>query len=93
MLNKQIAGELGIAEKTIKVHRARVMDKMRAGSVADLVRLAEKLGLRGHQAMNGRSGRTPIRPRPNVPTCQVGVASLCGWKAPWHSTVGSKGSI
>ena len=47
MLNKQIAWELGIAEKTIKVHRARVMDKMRASSVADLVRLAEKLGLRG----------------------------------------------
>jgi len=45
MLNKQIAGELGIAEKTIKVHRARVMDKMRVGSVPDLVRLAEKLGL------------------------------------------------
>jgi len=46
LLNKQIAGELGIAEKTIKVHRARVMDKMRVGSVPDLVRLAEKLGLR-----------------------------------------------
>ena len=40
-LNKQIAGELGISEKTVKVHRARVMDKMRAGSVADLVRMAE----------------------------------------------------
>ena len=45
MLNKQIAAALGIAEKTIKVHRARVMDKMRAASVAELVRLAEKLGL------------------------------------------------
>jgi FixJ family two-component response regulator len=45
MLNKQIAATLGIAEKTIKVHRARVMDKMRAASVAELVRLAEKLGL------------------------------------------------
>ena len=46
MLNKQIAGELGIAEKTIKVHRARVMDKMRVGSVPDLVRLAAKLDVR-----------------------------------------------
>jgi FixJ family two-component response regulator len=46
MLNKQIAGELGIAEKTIKVHRARVMDKMQVGSVPDLVRLVDKLGLR-----------------------------------------------
>lgn len=45
MLNKQIASALGIAEKTVKVHRARVMDKMRAGSVAELVRLADRLGV------------------------------------------------
>jgi FixJ family two-component response regulator len=44
-LNKQIAGDLGIAEKTIKVHRGRVMQKMRANSVADLVRMVEKVGL------------------------------------------------
>jgi FixJ family two-component response regulator len=44
-LNKQIASDLGIAEKTIKVHRGRVMQKMRAGSVADLVRMVEKLHL------------------------------------------------
>jgi FixJ family two-component response regulator len=44
MLNKQIADDLGAAEKTIKVHRGRVMEKMRARSVADLVRMAEKLG-------------------------------------------------
>jgi FixJ family two-component response regulator len=44
-LNKQIAGDLGTAEKTIKVHRARVMEKMRVQSVADLVRLAERAGL------------------------------------------------
>jgi FixJ family two-component response regulator len=41
MLNKQIACELGVGEKTVKVHRARVMEKMRAGSVAELVRLAD----------------------------------------------------
>jgi RNA polymerase sigma factor (sigma-70 family) len=46
MLNKQIAAELGIAEKTIKVHRARVMEKMQAGSIAELVRLAAALGIR-----------------------------------------------
>jgi len=43
-LNKQIAAELGTAEKTIKVHRARVMKKMRAGSVAELVFLARGSG-------------------------------------------------
>jgi FixJ family two-component response regulator len=45
MLNKQIAGVLGIGEKTVKVHRARVMDKMRATSVAELVRLADAVGV------------------------------------------------
>jgi FixJ family two-component response regulator len=45
MLNKQIAAELGIVEKTVKVHRARVMDKMRAGSLAELVRLADDVGV------------------------------------------------
>ena len=45
-LNKQIAGELGTSEKTIKVHRGRVMQKMQAASLADLVRAAEKLGIR-----------------------------------------------
>ena len=42
-LNKQIAGELGTTDLTIKVHRGRVMRKMGADSVADLVRMAEKL--------------------------------------------------
>lgn len=43
MLNKQIAFQLGITEKTIKVHRARIMQKMEAQSLADLVRLSEQL--------------------------------------------------
>jgi FixJ family two-component response regulator len=45
MLNKQIAAELGIVEKTVKVHRARVMEKMQAGSLAELVRLADRAGI------------------------------------------------
>ena len=44
-LNKQIAGVLGISEKTVKVHRARVMDKMEVGSVAELVHLWDMAGM------------------------------------------------
>ena len=45
MLNKQVAWQLGIAEKTVKVHRGRVMQKMGANSLADLVRMADRLGI------------------------------------------------
>jgi FixJ family two-component response regulator len=45
LLNKQVAGELGAAEKTIKIHRGRVMEKMQAPSLADLVRMAGLLGI------------------------------------------------
>ena len=46
MLNKQIAGELNITEDTVKFHRGHIMRKMRADSLADLVRMAENLGIR-----------------------------------------------
>ena len=46
LLNKQVAAELDISEFTVKVHRGQVMRKMHANSLADLVRMAEKLGIR-----------------------------------------------
>ena len=49
LLNKQIAAELTITEDTVKFHRGHIMRKMRADSLADLVRMAEKLGIRSHQ--------------------------------------------
>ena len=45
LLNKQIAGELGTSEAAVKVHRQHVMEKMGAGSLADLVRIADTLGI------------------------------------------------
>ena len=46
LMNKQIAGEIGVSEVTVKVHRGNVMRKMGARSLADLVRMADALGIR-----------------------------------------------
>jgi FixJ family two-component response regulator len=46
LMNKQIAGEMGLSEITVKIHRGNVMKKMNAKSLADLVRMAESLGVR-----------------------------------------------
>lgn len=45
LTNREAAGRMGVTEKTVKAHRGQVMSKMEAGSVADLVRMASKLGL------------------------------------------------
>jgi FixJ family two-component response regulator len=47
LLNKQVGGELGISEITVKAHRGKVMEKMKAGSLADLVKMASRLSAAG----------------------------------------------
>jgi FixJ family two-component response regulator len=59
MLNKQIASELGTTEKTVKAHRAQVMRKMRAGSIAELVRLADRLAGSPDTLVIGPKTKTP----------------------------------
>jgi FixJ family two-component response regulator len=59
-LNKQIAGELGAAEKTIKIHRGRVMDKMNAHSLAELVRLARQTQTRSDRGRLSYAAGCPL---------------------------------
>jgi len=66
-LNKQIAADLGIVEKTIKVHRARVMQKMHARSLAELVRIASFLGISAEGPARALSRREPLPPPRNDP--------------------------
>src|SRR5262249_39307431 len=59
MLNKQVGSDLGVSENTVKVHRWAAMRKMGARSLADLVRMADAIGLSPPPVRNGRS--TPAR--------------------------------
>ena len=66
LMNKQAAGQLGLSEITVKIHRGQAMRKMKAKSLADLVRMAESLGLhqpKAHASLNVRmmSGAASIR--------------------------------
>ena len=51
LMNKQIAAEIGVSEVTVKVHRGNVMRKMGAKSIAELVRMADALGVRPKSSM------------------------------------------
>jgi FixJ family two-component response regulator len=62
-LNKQIAFELSIAEKTVKVHRGRVMEKMEASTIADLVHMCDNVGVGAPELRAGREGASS--PHPN----------------------------
>ena len=56
LLNKQVAGELGITESTVKAHRGQVMQKMKANSVADLVKITARLHQSATTKRSIRSG-------------------------------------
>ena len=62
LLNKQVGGELGISEITVKAHRGKVMRKMKAGSLADLVKMAARLRLAPAAPRN----QPPSAHRPSV---------------------------
>lgn len=53
LMNKQIASKIGIAQQTVKIHRGNLMRKMRAKSLADLVLMAENLGIVGEDKLSG----------------------------------------
>ena len=61
--NKEIAGDLGISTKTVEAHRNKVMEKTKAGSVADLVRMAIACGAALPLAAHSRGGRKPAPPK------------------------------
>jgi FixJ family two-component response regulator len=55
LLNKQAAAELGISEVTLQIHRSKVLQKMKARSIPDLVRMAEKLNIPARQPYNAKT--------------------------------------
>ena len=70
LLNKQIAFKLGTAERTIKAHRGRVMEKLGAESLAHLIRIADQLGIEtvSREHLKEISGRCFAPARGTIPT-------------------------
>jgi FixJ family two-component response regulator len=58
-LNKQIAGDLGIVEQTVKFHRARIMERMQAKTIAELMHIAARLGIGGETPPSGAAESSP----------------------------------
>jgi FixJ family two-component response regulator len=56
-VNKQIAAEIGISEVTVRLHRGQIMRKMRASSLADLIRIADKINFDGRLSADARNRR------------------------------------
>jgi FixJ family two-component response regulator len=61
--NKKIAGDLGVVEQTVKFHRARIMEKMQAASVAELMHMAARLGIGSTSPMGAEAARS-MKPAP-----------------------------
>jgi FixJ family two-component response regulator len=82
LLNKQVGGELGISEITVKAHRGQVMQKMKADSLADLVKMATRLHLENptaHSALRPSGNANPsfaINPSTAVEVGRAGTTSV-----------------
>ena len=84
-LNKQIAGDLGTVEKTIKVHRGRMMEKLGVHTIVDLVRLAEKAGIKAHRIKSSARSIQSVVPE------QTGVGQ--GYTRGYNELIGERHAI
>ena len=64
-LNKQIAADLGVVEQTVKFHRARIMERMQAKTVAELMHIAARLGVAASSPSRSRSAESRPSPKPD----------------------------
>src|SRR5271157_5841262 len=84
LLHKQVGGELSISEITVKAHRSKVMEKMKAGSLADLVKMASRLGvytcLRLGLNLSGRDRRRPPQTLAQTNLSDTGVPGVASFR-------------